>query len=99
MISKNYLQEDELGQLNRLVTRFLTFDEREVLNGPGRVSAERMKIEVAERYVAWDEGRRAREAEEAAVEEAELDQLVLTMLAKTPAARPSAEQVYDVLEP
>ncbi|WP_285592827.1 virulence RhuM family protein [Actinomycetospora sp. NBRC 106378] len=97
VISKNYLHEDELAQLNRLVTRFLdfaedraerrqtilmdewiaqtdrflAFDEREVLTGPGRVSAERMKIEVGERYVAWDEGRRAREAEKAAVEEAD----------------------------
>lgn len=96
-ISKNYLQEDELDSLNRLVTRFLdfaedrarrrqsmlmedwiaqtdrfiTFDEREVLSGPGRVSAERMKVEVGERYMAWDEGRRAREAEQAAVEEAD----------------------------
>ncbi|MDL5159719.1 virulence RhuM family protein [Actinomycetospora termitidis] len=94
-ISKNYLHEKEITQLNRLVTRFLDFaedraerretilmqewiaqtdrflefDEREVLDGPGRVSAERMRFEVGERYMAWDGQRRAREAERAAVEE------------------------------
>jgi hypothetical protein len=96
-ISKNYLQEDELSQLNRLVTRFLdfaedraerrrtilmdewiaqtdrflAFDEREVLTGPGHVSAEQMHVEVGQRYEVWDRRRRARESEQTAVEEAD----------------------------
>ena len=69
VVSKNYLQADELDQLNRLVTmfldfaedrairrietrmgewisqtdRFLTFNERSILSGAGRVSHERME--------------------------------------------------------
>lgn len=94
-VSKNYLREKEITQLNRLITRFLDFaedraerrqailmdewisqtdrflefDEREVLDGPGRVSSERMRTEVGQRYVAWDEERRTREAERAAIDE------------------------------
>lgn len=51
--------------------RFLDFNEREVLDGPGRVSAEKMQIEVGDRYATWDEERRARETERAAAEEAD----------------------------
>lgn len=85
VVSKNYLQDQELNQLNRLVTmfldfaedramrrietrmvdwiaqtdRFLDFNEREVLTGPGRVSREQMEAIVGERYAAFEDHRRA----------------------------------------
>lgn len=88
VVSKNYLDAQELDQLNRLVTmfldfaedraarrietrmadwiaqtdRFLTFNERNVLAGPGRISHEQMEAIVGERYAAFDARRRADEA-------------------------------------
>lgn len=87
VVSKNYLDTQELDQLNRLVTmfldfaedralrrletrmadwitqtdRFLDFNERAVLTGPGRISREQMEAIVGERYAAFDAGRRATE--------------------------------------
>lgn len=49
--------------------RFLAFNEREALNGPGTVSASSMKAIAAERYAEFDGRRRALEAEHAANEE------------------------------
>lgn len=89
VVSKNYLDMQELDQLNRLVTmfldfaedrairrletrmsdwiaqtdRFLTFNERAVLSGPGRVSHDQMEAIVGERYAAFDNRRRAIEAQ------------------------------------
>lgn len=97
VVSKNYLAEDEITELNRLTTmfldfaedrarrrqqvlmhewvaqtdRFLDFNERDVLAGAGAVDADRMKRVIGEHYVAWDESRRAKEAERAAIEEAD----------------------------
>ncbi|MBN7139050.1 hydroxyacid dehydrogenase [Lysobacter enzymogenes] len=88
VVSKNYLDAQELDQLNRLVTmfldfaedravrrietrmgdwiaqtdRFLNFNERSVLTGPGRISHEQMDTIVGERYAAFDARRRATEA-------------------------------------
>jgi hypothetical protein len=88
IVSKNYLDAQELDQLNRLVTmfldfaedraarrietrmadwiaqtdRFLTFNERNVLAGPGRISHEQMEAIVGERYAAYDARRRTDEA-------------------------------------
>ncbi len=85
VVSKNYLAQAELDQLNRLVTmfldfaedraerriemrmadwimqtdRFLDFNERAVLNGPGRISNQQMELIIAERYAAFDAERRA----------------------------------------
>jgi len=88
VVSKNYLDVQELDQLNRLVTmfldfaedrairrietrmadwiaqtdRFLSFNERSVLAGPGHVSHEQMETIVSERYTDFDARRRAMEA-------------------------------------
>lgn len=88
MVSKNYLDVQELDQLNRLVTmfldfaedramrrietrmadwvaqtdRFLSFNERPVLTGPGHISHDQMEHLVGERYAAFDARRRAKEA-------------------------------------
>ncbi|MBS7790093.1 virulence RhuM family protein [Roseococcus sp. SDR] len=48
--------------------RFLTFNEREVLQGPGRVSHERMEAIVHERFAQFDEARRKEEAAQAEAE-------------------------------
>ena len=98
-VSKNYLDEHELDQLNRLTTmfldfaedrasrhqktymaewavqtdRFLSFNERAVLTGAGRVSHDNAKRIVHGRYEQFDAARRTREAAEA--DEAELDDL------------------------
>lgn len=98
VVSKNYLNVEELDQLNRLVTmfldfaedravrrietrmadwiaqtdRFLSFNERSVLTGPGRISHEQMEAIVGERYAAFDTRRRAIEAQ-AAEKEADED--------------------------
>jgi Virulence protein len=87
VVSKNYLQADELDQLNRLVTmfldfaedrairrietrmsewiaqtdRFLTFNERSILSGAGRVSHDRMESILSERFTEFDARRRERE--------------------------------------
>lgn len=89
VVSKNYLDMQELDQLNRLVTmfldfaedrairrletrmsewiaqtdRFLTFNERAVLSGPGRISHDQMEAIVGERYIAFDNRRRAFDAQ------------------------------------
>ena len=94
-ISKNYLTEAEVADLNRITTmfldfaedrasrrqptlmaewvaqtdRFLSFNERSVLSGPGRVSASAVEQVIADRYAEFDEARRALEAEQAAVDE------------------------------
>jgi len=96
-ISKNYLSQAEVSELNRLTTmfldfaedrasrrrptmmtewvdqtdRFLVFNEREVLTHKGRVSHETMEKIVEQRYLAFDESRRA--AERAATEREEID--------------------------
>lgn len=49
--------------------RFLVFNEREVLDGPGRVSAESAKEITAGRYAEFEQRRRDEEAERAALEE------------------------------
>ncbi len=49
--------------------RFLDFNERTLLSGSGSVSASQMKQVAAERYVEFDQHRRAVEAERAAAEE------------------------------
>jgi hypothetical protein len=90
-VSKNYLTEDELDTLNRLVSgfldfaelraktrqtttmgewvaqtdRFVAFNERQVLEGPGRVSHGDMEKIAHARYEAFDTTRRKVEAEEA----------------------------------
>jgi len=38
--------------------RFLDFNERAVLNGPGRISSQQMELIIAERYAAFDAQRR-----------------------------------------
>ena len=94
-ISKNYLTEAEVADLNRITTmfldfaedrarrrrptlmaewvaqtdRFLSFNERSVLSGPGRVSASGVEQVIADRYAEFDEARRALEAEQAAADE------------------------------
>lgn len=97
IVSKNYLTEDELSELNRLTTmfldfaedralrrqttqmadwvaqtdRFLSFNERDLLTGPGQVSADRMEQLTRDRYEEFDERRRALEAAEAEQQEKE----------------------------
>ncbi|MHB8299302.1 MAG: virulence RhuM family protein [Dermatophilaceae bacterium] len=94
-ISKNYLTEAELAELNRITTmfldfaedraqrrqstlmtewvaqtdRFLNFNERSVLSGPGQVSASAVELVIAERYAEFDERRHALEAEQSAADE------------------------------
>ena len=88
IIAKNYLTQDEIDTLNRLVVIFLeqaelrvkqkkdltldywresvdkmlTSNEQPLLEGPGSVSHDDMKLVVHERYDAFDENRRAAEA-------------------------------------
>lgn len=85
VVSKNYLAQPELEQLNRLVTmfldfaedraerrietrmadwirqtdRFLDFNDRAVLDGPGRISNQQMESIITEQYAAFDGARRA----------------------------------------
>lgn len=66
--------------------RFLAFNERDVLNGPGSVSAATMKSVAAERYAEFDQRRRADEAEQAAAEE--LDDLRELAAIENRGARP-----------
>ncbi len=94
-ISKNYLNEDEIRELNRLVTmfldfaedraekrrtitmqdwiaqtdRFLDFNERDVLQGPGKLAHEDMTRLVHDRYAEFDTNRRAEEKDLALTEE------------------------------
>lgn len=114
VVSKNYLDMQELDQLNRLVTmfldfaedrairrletrmsdwiaqtdRFLTFNERAVLSGPGRVSHDQMEAIVGERYIAFDNRRRAFDAQ-ASDQEADDDLNQLQAEAKRLAASKS----------
>ena len=56
--------------------RFLVFNERDVLQGPGKVSHDRMEHVAHQRYDAFDTARRAGETENAELEAiAELEQL------------------------
>lgn len=90
-VAKNYLSQEEISELNRIVTmfldfaedqakrrkqvtmagwiaqtdRFLTFNERNVLGGPGRVSHDWMESVAHECYSAFETARREREAIEA----------------------------------
>jgi hypothetical protein len=94
-VSKNYLTEAEVAELNRLTTmfldfaedratrrqptlmaewvaqtdRFLVFNERSLLSGPGRVSASAVEQVIVERFAEFDERRRALEAEQSAADE------------------------------
>ncbi len=82
-IAKNYLNEDEMSELNRVVTMYLDFAEdqatrhipmymkdwenklnvflnmtgREILSGPGSVSAEQAKKHAYKQYEIYDEHR------------------------------------------
>ena len=86
--AKNYLSQDEIDTLNRLVVIFLEqaelrvkqrndltldfwrlnvdkllqFNDRPVLNGPGKVSHDDMKQIVHERFETFDRNRRESEA-------------------------------------
>jgi hypothetical protein len=66
-------QQTSMADWTAQTDRFLAFNERDVLNGAGTVSASTMKVVVAERYAEFDGHRRAVEAEHAA--EQELDDL------------------------
>ncbi|MEN5285151.1 virulence RhuM family protein [Stenotrophomonas lactitubi] len=107
VVSKNYLLQQELEQLNRLVSmfldfaedraerrvethmldwirqtdRFLDFNERAILDGPGRVSNQQMEAIITERYAEFDAVRRA-SARIASEREAELDLASLNAEAK-----------------
>lgn len=112
VVSKNYLLQPELEQLNRLVSmfldfaedraerrietrmsdwitqtdRFLDFNERAILEGPGRVSNQQMEAIITERYAAFDATRRASETL-ASERDAELDLRCLSAEAKRLASR------------
>jgi hypothetical protein len=86
-VAKNYLNQEEISELNRIVTmfldfaedqaqrrkqvtmdgwiaqtdRFLTFNERRVLGGAGRVSHDKMETVALERYQAFEAARGERE--------------------------------------
>ena len=62
-------QEVRMADWVTQTDRFLVFNEREVLDGPGRVSAEAAKEITAGRYAEFEQRRRAEEAERAALEE------------------------------
>jgi hypothetical protein len=62
-------QEVRMADWLTQTDRFLVFNEREVLDGPGRVSAVSAKEITAGRYAEFEERRRAEEAERAAREE------------------------------
>lgn len=99
IIAKNYLSQDEMDTLNRLVVIFLEqaelrvkrrndltlafwqdnvdkllqFNDRPVLEGPGKASHEAMKQIVHERYETFDQNRR--EADALAADVADLKEL------------------------
>ncbi|MGL4339905.1 MAG: virulence RhuM family protein [Rhodoglobus sp.] len=90
-VAKNYLTSDEIGELNRITTRFLDFaedrsrrqeqitmaqwasqtkrfiefDERPLLSGPGTVSHAAMERSTSQRYEKFDADRSERETREA----------------------------------
>jgi hypothetical protein len=87
-IAKNYLTEDELDTLNRLVVifletaelrakgrlditmkfwkdnvdRILTFNDKNILQGPGSISSKQMEAKIAKRYDVFDNKRKIEEA-------------------------------------
>ena len=62
-------QEVRMADWVTQTDRFLVFNEREVLDGPGRVSAESAKEITGGRYAEFEQHRRAVEGERAAMEE------------------------------
>ena len=62
-------QEVRMADWVTQTDRFLVFNEREVLDGPGRVSAVSAKEITAGRYAEFEQRRRDEEAERAALEE------------------------------
>lgn len=66
--------------------RFLAFNDRDLLEGSGSVSASRMKAVAAERYAEYDERRRALEAVRAEADE--LDDLRALTAIENPRADP-----------
>lgn len=62
-------QEVRMADWVTQTDRFLVFNEREVLSGPGRVSAGSAKEITAARYTEFEQRRRDEEAERAAVQE------------------------------
>ena len=62
-------QEVRMADWVTQTDRFLVFNEREVLDRPGRVSAVSAKEITAERYAEFEQRRRDEEAERAALEE------------------------------
>jgi hypothetical protein len=97
-VAKNYLNAEELSNLNRIVTMyldyaedqanrrrpmhmrewkekldaFLRFNEREVLESPGKITAEVAKQLALEEYEKFRVGR---EAEEAVIEDIEFERV------------------------
>ena len=62
-------QEVRMADWVTQTDRFLVFNEREVLDGPGRVSAVSAKEITAGRYAEFEQRRRDEEAERAALKE------------------------------
>jgi hypothetical protein len=62
-------QEVRMADWVTQTDRFLAFNEREVLDGPGRVSAMSAKEITAERYAEFEQRRRDEESERAVLEE------------------------------
>jgi hypothetical protein len=92
-ISKNYLTEPEVAELNRLTTMFLDFNERPVLRGAGSVSASHVGQAVAATYAEYDGRRRALEAEQAAAEElSDLHELADVERRRLPRGKPGDGQ-------
>ena len=74
-VAKNYLNEDEMQELNRVVTmylkdwetylnNFLNMTGREVLSGAGHISAKQAKAYAYEQYELYDENRKRMEKNE-----------------------------------
>ncbi|MGQ0573444.1 MAG: RhuM family protein [Pseudonocardia sp.] len=62
-------RETTMADWVAITDRFLTFAERDVLTGPGSVSAASLKEIAGERYAEFDRRRRAEDAESAAAQE------------------------------
>lgn len=70
-------QQITMDEWSQKTDDFLTFNDREVLNGAGKISSERMKQLASDRYAEFDRQRRAAEVEAAEREHVEeLEQLV-----------------------
>lgn|GEM_PF-1928128 len=80
------LMTEWVGQTDR----FLAFNERNLLAGSGRVSAQAMQDVVAERYAEYDQRRRAIEAGHAEAEE--LDDLRALMAIENPRVDPEQDE-------